>query len=68
MASLAAESIVRNGDAPDTRARLADLERALADEIRKSETLARVNEALASSNEIPGYGSANYAIGMEWHF
>lgn len=25
-------------------------------------------KALASSNEIPGYGSANYAIGMEWHF
>lgn len=25
-------------------------------------------KALASSNEIPGYGSANYAVGVEWHF
>ena len=25
-------------------------------------------KALVSSNEIPGYGSSNYAIGMEWHF
>lgn len=25
-------------------------------------------KALASSNEIPGYGSSNYAVGVEWHF
>lgn len=25
-------------------------------------------KALASSNDIPGYGSSNYAIGMEWRF
>ena len=52
MASLAAESIVRDGDAPDAHARLAELERALADEIRKTDTLARVSEAVASSIDI----------------
>lgn len=25
-------------------------------------------KALLSSNEIPGYGSSNYAVGVEWHF
>lgn len=25
-------------------------------------------KALASSNDIPGYGSANYAVGLEWRF
>ncbi|ENY72259.1 hypothetical protein [Aeromonas diversa] len=24
--------------------------------------------AIASTHELPGYGSARYAIGMEWHF
>jgi len=49
---LAAESIVRDGDMPDAHARLAELEAALADEIRKSETLARVGEAIASSVDV----------------
>ena len=52
MASLVAESRVRDGDEPDARARLAQLEAALADEIRKSETLARVNAAVTSSTDI----------------
>ncbi|MFM5464256.1 hypothetical protein ACET66_09370 [Aeromonas simiae] len=25
-------------------------------------------KAIASTNEIPGYGPANLAVGMEWHF
>jgi PAS domain S-box-containing protein len=49
---LAAESRIRDGDAPDVRARLAELEAAHADEIRKSDTLARVTEAIASSNDV----------------
>jgi PAS domain S-box-containing protein len=47
-----AESRVRDGDEPSANARLAELERALADEVRKSETLARVTEAIASSTDI----------------
>lgn len=52
MASPAVESRLRDGDAPATRSRLAELEAALADEIRKSETLARVTEAIASSDDV----------------
>ena len=52
MAGVVAESRVRDGDAPDAAARLAALEAALADEVRKSETLARVTEAVASSTDI----------------
>ena len=52
MASLVAESRVREGGEPDARACLAELEAALGDEIRKSETLARVTQAVASSTDI----------------
>lgn len=52
MASVVAESRVREGEEPDARARLAELEAALADEIRRSETLAQVGEAVASSVDI----------------
>jgi len=47
-----AETEVRGSSEADLRARLARAEAALAEEIRKSETLARVTEAVASSNDV----------------
>ena len=51
MVKLAETDIREDGEAV-LRARLARLEGVLADEVRKSETLARVTEAVASSNDI----------------
>ena len=51
MARLAETKIREDGDAV-SRARLAEVEAALADEIRKAETLARVTEAVASSDDV----------------
>lgn len=51
MANLA-ESKIRDGGDADVRTRLAEVEAALAEEIRKSETLGRVTEAIASANDI----------------
>jgi two-component sensor histidine kinase/PAS domain-containing protein len=51
LARLAETDIREDGEA-DLRARLVDAETALADEIRKSQTLARVSEAVASSIDI----------------
>jgi PAS domain S-box-containing protein len=47
-----AESKVRDSGDADARARLAEVEAALAEEIRKSQTLARVTEAVASSTGV----------------
>lgn len=47
-----AETQVRGGSDTDLNARLARAEAALAEEIRKSETLARVTEAIASSGDV----------------
>lgn len=51
MARLAETDIREDGDV-DPRARLIEVEAALADEIRKSQTLARVTEAVASSTDV----------------
>jgi len=47
-----AETDIREDEETALRARLTDLEAALADEIRKSQTLARVIEAVASSTDV----------------
>jgi PAS domain S-box-containing protein len=51
LASLA-ESRIRDGEEADLNARLAEVETALAEEIRKSEALARITEAVASSADV----------------
>lgn len=51
MAELA-ETDIRGDEETALRARMAKLEAALADEIRKAQTLARVTEAVASSTDI----------------
>lgn len=48
----AAKTDIRGGSEEELRARLAEAEAALAQEIRKSETLARVTQAVASSSDV----------------
>jgi len=52
LAGVLADSEARDSDAPDAGLSPAALERALAEEIRRSDTLARVTEAVASSTDI----------------
>ncbi|PZR33392.1 MAG: histidine kinase [Caulobacter segnis] len=47
-----AETDIRSGSEADLRARLAQAQAALAEEVRKSETLARVTAAVASSHDV----------------
>ena len=48
----AAKTDIRGGSEADLRAQLAEARAALADEVRKSETLARVTQAVASSSDV----------------